>query len=205
MDPLEHATAAVAMKPMQVTEPNGQQDPSLSQKLWDDAYDEIEKDDNKLVASYKRILAKILAEQYLAAGATKNAKVEVKRVEKEIRARLEESEDRVGAGTAVTETGNALTEHEALTTKILDELGDRTQRQSHLKTLVENGKAKFERSAKITRAVGSFAETLLSTKPLVDLVLQSTPQAAPAALPWAGVCFGLEVGDAWLCPAICDC
>ncbi|KAI0388306.1 hypothetical protein F5Y17DRAFT_453334 [Xylariaceae sp. FL0594] len=43
--------------------------------------------------------------------------------------------------------------------------------------------------------VGEVADFVLSAKALVDLVLQSVPQAAPAALPWAGVCLGLQVSS----------
>ncbi|KAI0429169.1 hypothetical protein F5Y09DRAFT_342997 [Xylaria sp. FL1042] len=41
--------------------------------------------------------------------------------------------------------------------------------------------------------VGEIADFILSLKGIVGSVIQSVPQAAPAALPWAGVCFGLEI------------
>ncbi|KAI0532436.1 WD40-repeat-containing domain protein [Xylaria digitata] len=37
------------------------------------------------------------------------------------------------------------------------------------------------------------ADFILSSKGIVNLALQSVPQAASAALPWAGVCLGLEI------------
>ncbi|KAL2142978.1 hypothetical protein VTI28DRAFT_500 [Corynascus sepedonium] len=41
--------------------------------------------------------------------------------------------------------------------------------------------------------IGQVADAILSAKRIVDPVLQNVPQAAPAALPWAGVCIGLEI------------
>jgi hypothetical protein len=74
-------------------------------------------------------------------------------------------------------------------------LKDSTMRQQHMKELVRKGQEKISKVSRITTGVGDVANFILSAKAMIDLVLQSVPQAAPAALPWAGVCLGLQVGN----------
>ena len=74
-------------------------------------------------------------------------------------------------------------------------LKDPTTRQMHMRELVHKGQEKISKASSITTGVGEVADFILSTKAMVDLVLQSVPQAAPAALPWAGVCLGLQVSN----------
>ena len=57
---------------------------------------------------------------------------------------------------------------------------------------MEEGQAKISRASKITNGVGDVAGFVLSVKGLIDLAVQSVPQAA---LPWAGVCVGLQVSS----------
>lgn len=72
---------------------------------------------------------------------------------------------------------------------------DPTTRQVHMRELVQRGQEKISKASRITTGVGNVAGFILSAKDMVNLVLQSVPQAAPAALPWAGVCLGLQVSN----------
>ncbi|KAL7959002.1 hypothetical protein V8C34DRAFT_323579 [Trichoderma compactum] len=69
-------------------------------------------------------------------------------------------------------------------------LKDPTMRQTFMKRLVEEGQANILTSSKVTQGVGNVAEFILSAKRLVDAAIQNIPQAA---LPWAGVCVGLQI------------
>ena len=69
---------------------------------------------------------------------------------------------------------------------------DPTERQMHMKKLVEEGQAKVSTASKITKGVGDVAQFILSAKGMIDLAIQNIPQAA---LPWAGVCVGLQVSN----------
>ena len=63
----------------------------------------------------------------------------------------------------------------------------------HMGESVQKGREKISIVSSITAGVGEVADFILSANKMVDLVLQSVPQAAPTALPWAGVCLGLQV------------
>ena len=69
-------------------------------------------------------------------------------------------------------------------------LKDPSQRQAHMRKLVEEGQAKISTLSKITQGVGDAVQFVLSAKAMIDLAIQNIPQAA---LPWAGVCIGLQV------------
>ncbi|KAJ4285991.1 hypothetical protein N0V88_008178 [Collariella sp. IMI 366227] len=75
-------------------------------------------------------------------------------------------------------------------TNISAELHYPTKRQMYIRRLVEEGQAKISRASKITNGVGDVADFVLSVKGIIDLAIQSVPQAA---LPWAGVCVGLQI------------
>ncbi|KAK4235666.1 hypothetical protein C8A03DRAFT_46242 [Achaetomium macrosporum] len=75
-------------------------------------------------------------------------------------------------------------------------LGDETPKTLHYRPfgqLVQKGQEKISRASRMTTGVGEVADFILSAKNMVDLVLKSVPQAAPAALPWAGVRLRLQI------------
>ncbi|KAH6636427.1 hypothetical protein F5144DRAFT_508878 [Chaetomium tenue] len=119
---------------------------SVSERLWNAAYDSLETDNAELVVSYLKTLETVL-----------------------------------GANPGITPD-----------TDISAEFHDPTKRQMHMRRLVEEGRAKISRASKITNGVGDVADFVLSVKGIIDLAVQSVPQAA---LPWAGVCVGLQVSS----------
>ncbi|KAK3305080.1 uncharacterized protein B0T15DRAFT_502258 [Chaetomium strumarium] len=131
------------------TESTEQQTPiiSISERLWNAAYDSLTTDHRDLVRLYVETLERSL--------------------------------------------GDETPEH--CTTDLSARLGNPTNRQKHMRELVEKGQEKISRASRITTGVGEVADFILKAKKMVDLVLQSVPQAAPAALPWAGVCLGLQI------------
>jgi hypothetical protein len=143
-----------AKEPQQLTESAVQQIPALStsQRLWNDAYDSLENDNDTagLVKSYMKTLTTVL--------------------------KAEKASD-----TSAPEASG-----------VSAELKDPTKRQMHMKKLVEEGQAKVSTVSKITRGVGDVAQFILSTKGMIDAAIQNIPQAA---LPWAGVCVGLQVSN----------
>jgi hypothetical protein len=137
-----------AKKPQPVTESVVQL--SISQRLWNDAYDSLENDNEtaELVKAYTKTLTMVL--------------------------KAEKASD-----TSASRASDVSTE-----------LKDPIQRQMHMKKLVKDGQAKVFTASNITKAVGDVAKFILSAKGLVDSAIQNIPQAA---LPWAGVCVGLQV------------
>ncbi|KAK4106780.1 hypothetical protein N658DRAFT_555574 [Parathielavia hyrcaniae] len=117
---------------------------SVSERLWNAAYDSLETDNAELVMSYVRTLETVL-----------------------------------GANPGV-----------APDTNISAELHNPTKRQTHMRRLVEEGQAKISRASKTTNGAGDVADFVLSVKGMIDLAVQCVPQAA---LPWAGVCVGLQI------------
>jgi uncharacterized protein (UPF0147 family) len=148
---------------------------SVSQKFWNDAYESLQKDEDKLVKAYIKTLAKVLEDKKATDTSTSGAN--------DVSADLKELKAKKAADTSA-----------AGAIDILAELKDRTNRQVYMKELVKKGKAKVENVSKISKAVGDIAEAILNAKPVVDIVMQ-IPHAAPAALPWAGVCAGLQVSN----------
>lgn len=127
------------------TEPTEQQPPELStsQRLWNAAYDSLEKDNGtaKLARSYIEILVEVLGAKYEGA-----------------------------------------------------DLNDPSKRQELMKELVRAGQAKIATPSRIIEGVGDVAGFILSAKGMIDAAIQNIPQAA---LPWAGVCVGLQVSDSF--------
>ncbi|KAL5344303.1 hypothetical protein ACLOAV_010732 [Pseudogymnoascus australis] len=152
-----------------------QEDHNLHQKLWNDAYDSLEKDEDaaKFVRPYMETLAEVLEEErakdtFPPRGSNGSAKIEGRKAKK------------VSDGSS------------AGTTDVSAKLKDRTRRQEHMQKLVNDGKERVAGAARITKAVGDVANTILLTKPIVDVVM-TIPHAAPAALPWAGFCVALHM------------
>jgi hypothetical protein len=125
---------------------------STSQRLWNDAYDNLENenDTTKLVKSYMKTLTTVL--------------------------QAEKASDASASGDS----------------NVSAELKDPIKRQMHMKKLVEEGRGKVSTASTITRGVGDVAQFILSAKGMIDLAIQNIPQAA---LPWAGVCIGLQVSS----------
>jgi hypothetical protein len=180
------------------------QNPTLPRKLWDDAYDSLENTEKELVKHYRMVLAKVLVdkklqdlepEEAINVSATRTFKAEAKPLQKKIIGRINDPNAPETTHASIAGVSNVLTRRESLEAEILDELKDQTKRQMHMETLVENGKNKFANSSKITTAVNRFSKAVLSLKPVVDPLIENIPHAAPAALPWAGVCFGLQVSN----------
>lgn len=167
------ADAAVKSEGQQkVKEPNLQHDPNLSQNLWNDAYHQLEEDEKELVTAYEKILVKVLTDQKLKDLKENEATNNSNGGTRDFSDELKKFKDNVSA-----------------------ELKDKTKRQMHMKMLVDSGSKKAADASKITKAVGQVAGAILKAKPVIDLVTQAVPQAAPAALPWAGVCLGLQVSN----------
>jgi len=72
-------------------------------------------------------------------------------------------------------------------------LKDPISRQKYMMELVQKGRENISRASSIVTGIGDVADFILSAKEMVDVVLRSVPQTAPAALPWAGVCLGLQI------------
>jgi hypothetical protein len=162
--PQTHAEANPGVEESQpASASKAQPDADPTQKLWDDAYDKLE------------------------------AEAETEGLVKAYRDTLAEVlvNERLGDHKAKN-SASAKAERKNLKDRILEELRDRSQRQAHLNRLVKDGREKFSKPAKLIDGLDAFAQAVLSIKPGVDLALQ-IPQAAPAALPWAGVCIGLQV------------
>ena len=157
-------------EPRAAIESKDQQSLGLSKRLWDDAFDSLETEESELVESYRKILVEVLLEEKLKVIKTK----EVTR-------------------TPIVKSSDVSDELKELRDEISAELKDRGKRQVHMEKLLLEGRAKIAKASKITRGISEFAEAVLMVKPMADFIIQNTPQAAPAALPWAGVCFGLQV------------
>lgn len=74
----------------------------------------------------------------------------------------------------------------------LASLDDPTKRQEYMKKFVDEGQKKVATSSKIVGTVGDITQFIISAKGMIDAAIQNIPQAA---LPWAGVCIGLQVGS----------
>lgn len=156
-------------------ESGSQEDHNLHRKLWNDAYDSLEKDEDeaKFVGPYMQTLVEVLEEE---------------RAKETFPPGADDGSAGVGQRSAKKVSDGSTSG----ATDILAKLKDRTRRQEHMKNLVNDGKERVARASRVTNAVGDVADTILLTKPIVDAVI-TIPQAAPAALPWAGFIVALQV------------
>jgi hypothetical protein len=134
--------------------PNAQKNLNISEKLWNEAYDLIQKDEKEL------------AEFYVAT----------------LRASFEE------------EGGKAKEISAAEAVEISAKLNDRTTRRGCLNELLIKGQEKVKKTSQFSKILGDVAGGILMLQPVMDIVT-SVPQAAVVALPWAGVCIGLQVSS----------
>ncbi|KAK2593122.1 hypothetical protein QQS21_009171 [Conoideocrella luteorostrata] len=70
------------------------------------------------------------------------------------------------------------------------DLKDPIKRQAHMRDLVKKGREKFANESKLAQSVGDVAGFVLQARGVIDVAIQNVPQAA---LPWAGVCVGLQI------------
>jgi hypothetical protein len=74
------------------------------------------------------------------------------------------------------------------------ELNDPIKRQAYMTRVVEEGRMKISTSSKVVKGIGDVAQFILSAKDMIDMAIGNIPQAA---LPWAGVCIGLQVSSSF--------
>lgn len=139
-----------AQKPSNTPKEKGSPDLSISQILWNRAYDELAKDKgtSDIVEKYMRIISK-----------------------------------------AVDLDGDV---NEAVSDDMMRDMNDPIRRQAILKDVIKAGQAKIDRVQKATNVVGKVVEFVNRFKCVIDVAVKTNPQAA---LPWAGVCIGLQVGS----------
>jgi hypothetical protein len=70
------------------------------------------------------------------------------------------------------------------------ELEDPVKRQTYMRDLVEKGQKNIVPTSKICQGVDNIIEYVDKAKDMISVAIGNIPQAA---LPWAGVCLGLQV------------
>ena len=152
-------------------EPNGKDRKDRSTELWHDAYEELEAEVEtaKIFNVYTETLAELLTDEEL---------------------KLKAAEFGPNPSTAKLKVDPAVRKN--IRDKIQGGLKHRSHRLEYMTRFVKEGQDKVARASKRMQRVGKVADAILEAKPVTDIVLQ-VPQAAPAALPWAGVCLGLKV------------
>ncbi|KAK8149428.1 wD repeat domain [Beauveria asiatica] len=159
------------------------QSDKLSYELWNKAYDELEKAESELVGNYAKVLAKALAEVITEARHEEARDDSVghsdeRKYVKDLTARVLVELNVPKAKAIVDEAppGSNSAELDEISTSVLAKLKDPAKRQMFLEMLVSRGQLKVKRTEGIAKAAGYVAE-----------------KAAPAALPWAGICLGLKM------------
>lgn len=72
------------------------------------------------------------------------------------------------------------------------DLHDSATRQTHMKMLIKEGQRRIARTTRVMEKIGTVIEFVQYAKGAIDVAVETNPQAA---LPWAGVCVGLEVSS----------
>lgn len=195
-----------ANEPQPATESVVNQDPSLSQKLWNVAYDLLEKDNAELVDAYRKVMVEVLVNEELKdfkdkkAAGTSAAKVsdvsaDRKKIMAEILNKLTDPEVKKATNISAVGASDVPAELEKLRADISAQLRDQTKRQIFMKKLVKEGQAKSATASKIMEGIGDASQSIFSIITTINPVIQNIPQAAPAALPLAGACVGLKVSN----------
>jgi hypothetical protein len=105
---------------------------------------------------------------------------------------LSQSEDNAKLVRSYIKTLTTVLETKLSDDEVSANLNDRTKRQDLMRELVEEGQAKLSNTSTVICGVGAVAQFIVSAKGLVDAAVQNIPQAA---LPWAGICIGLQVSN----------
>lgn len=185
--------------PKAETKSSTKESDKLSYKLWNEAYDELSKNESKLVDSYLEVLAKALAKDIIEAQHEENQDAAVgysgerkhsKDLTAQVLIELGVPKAKISVGDNPVERSSA--ELDQLATIVLAKLKDPTKRQMFLEMLVRRGQSGVKKTEDISKAAGYVADKILSLKPAMDVILR-IPRAAPAALPWAGICLGMKV------------
>jgi hypothetical protein len=82
--------------------------------------------------------------------------------------------------------------NEAVGDDLLPDMNDPIRIQAMLKDAIKAGQAKIAKVGKAMNVVGNVVDLVNRFKGVIDVAVKANPQAA---LPWAGVCIGLQVGS----------
>ena len=175
-----------------------------SQKIWNKAYEDLEKDNDtkELVDCYMIILTTFLkakkAPDTSASGASDVLAELNDPTKREVhREELVKLNEPIKREMHIAELVKSYMTHKKApdtsasgVIDISDELKDPIKGRMNMEELVEEGLKKVSMAMKIAKGVGVVPELIISAKEVIDPAIGNIPQAA---LPWAGICIGLQV------------